>query len=287
MFWGLKIVAKFPALPLFTDAYLADTRHLSTLQHGAYLLLLMMAWRMPDCALPDDDEKLARWAGIDRRTWNANKATILAFWRLGDDGMWRQWRLSDERRFVQLQSSIASKNSKKRWDRDGEDDGQQRCKNVKQLASKNADSSPSILLIEKETGQAAALPKVCQIDAPTPTPTNPYNPLPEKQQSQPDELLSADPEVLMQFEAFWHPFPKKGTKAKTKAEWVRACKREPGGHKRILQGFKAFMAYVAAGHQENKFVKNSENWLADDQWLNDYTIPSGSKKRDRRFAEQF
>ena len=59
-------MAEFPALALWTDAYLADTRHLSTLEHGAYLLLMMEAWRRPHCDLPDDDRVLARLAGLTR-----------------------------------------------------------------------------------------------------------------------------------------------------------------------------------------------------------------------------
>ncbi|UEM08088.1 DUF1376 domain-containing protein (plasmid) [Skermanella rosea] len=90
-------MAEFSALPLFTDAYLADTRHLTTLQHGAYLLMIMTAWRSPDCALPDNDAFLARITGLDKRTWNANKETLLAFWRLNDEQKWVQGRLLDER----------------------------------------------------------------------------------------------------------------------------------------------------------------------------------------------
>jgi hypothetical protein len=43
-------MAEFPALPLWTDAYLGDTRHLSQSEHGAYLLLLITAWRTPNCS---------------------------------------------------------------------------------------------------------------------------------------------------------------------------------------------------------------------------------------------
>ena len=92
-------MAEFPALPLWTDAYLADTRHLSQAEHGAYMLLLMTAWRSPDCSLPDDDEMLARYACCDRRTWARQKPVIMAMWTL-ENGRWRQKRLQQEREFL-------------------------------------------------------------------------------------------------------------------------------------------------------------------------------------------
>ncbi len=98
-------MAEFPALPLFTDAYLADTRHLTTIQNGAYLLLLMMAWRSPNCALPDNDDILAKWTGMDRRTWLRNKRTVLSFWVMSEHG-WQQKRLLDERAYVGRRRSI-------------------------------------------------------------------------------------------------------------------------------------------------------------------------------------
>lgn len=101
-------MAEFPAMPLFTDAYLSDTLHLSTLQHGAYCLLLMIAWRTADCALPDDDRVLARYSRLDFRTWMKNKSVVMQFWRLGDDQKWRQGRQLDERNRVM---SLQSKNS--------------------------------------------------------------------------------------------------------------------------------------------------------------------------------
>lgn len=92
-------MADFPALPLWTDAYLADTRHLSQAEHGAYLLLIVTAWRTHDCRLPDDDRLLARYAGCDLRTWRRQKPTIMAFWDL-EEGRWSQKRLMAEREYV-------------------------------------------------------------------------------------------------------------------------------------------------------------------------------------------
>lgn len=88
-------MAKLPALPIFTDAYLADTRHLTTLQHGAYFLLMMTAWRSSGCDLPDDDKLLARWSGLDIRTWKNNKNAVMGLWRLVS-GRWTQGRLKDQ-----------------------------------------------------------------------------------------------------------------------------------------------------------------------------------------------
>lgn len=104
-------MSEFPSLPLFTDAYLADTRHLSTLEHGAYLLLLMMAWRQSDCRLPNDDDTLARWAGVDARTWKRIKPRVMAFWTLAED-QWSQTRLSKEREYVSKRAEVARKNGK-------------------------------------------------------------------------------------------------------------------------------------------------------------------------------
>ena len=72
-------MSRFPSLPLFTDAFLADTGHLTAQETGAYLLLIMMAWRLPGCRLPDDDAKLARWARVDARTWRHLKPVVMSF----------------------------------------------------------------------------------------------------------------------------------------------------------------------------------------------------------------
>jgi uncharacterized protein YdaU (DUF1376 family) len=104
-----------PAIPLFGDAYLADTRHLSLEEHGAYLQLLMIAWRLPNCALPDDDARIARILGITAGRWSKLKPAVLGFWTSTDKG-WVQGRLSKERAFVEKKREQNSAASKARWD---------------------------------------------------------------------------------------------------------------------------------------------------------------------------
>ena len=86
-------MAEFPALPFFTDAYLADTRHLTTEEHGAYLLLLMCAWRTRGCVLKANDRQLARIAGVSPTKWRRLKPVLAEFFTV-DDGLWRQKKLT-------------------------------------------------------------------------------------------------------------------------------------------------------------------------------------------------
>lgn len=110
-------MADFPALPLWTDAYLADTRHLSQAEHGAYLLLLMEAWRRPRCCLPDDDALLARLSGSPSvAEWQAMKPAIMAFWTLDARASeWTQKRMSKERTFVEKSRKQKRDAARKRW----------------------------------------------------------------------------------------------------------------------------------------------------------------------------
>lgn len=106
---------KAAAIPLFGDAYLADTTHLTTEEHGAYLLLLMAAWRQSDCSLPNDDRKLARITGLSLRKWKSIQATILDFW-VEENGRIFQPRLRREHDFACKKSKQNSKAAKARWE---------------------------------------------------------------------------------------------------------------------------------------------------------------------------
>lgn len=111
-------MAEFPALTLWTDSYLADTRMLSTMEHGAYLLLLMEAWRRPHCDLPDDDKILARLAGLPRDEWDEIKPTIMGFWTYdGRSKTWHQKRLRKERDAARVRSKSAKDKAAKRWEK--------------------------------------------------------------------------------------------------------------------------------------------------------------------------
>jgi uncharacterized protein YdaU (DUF1376 family) len=63
---------------MFWDAYLADTTHLSTEEHGAYLLLLAAMWRRNGW-VPDDDRDNARILGLTVAKWKRIKDRLSPF----------------------------------------------------------------------------------------------------------------------------------------------------------------------------------------------------------------
>ncbi len=100
-------MAEFPALPLWTDALIGDTYHLTPAQFGAYMRLLIAAWRRPNCDLPDDDRFLGRVVG-DQRGWHRLKPIVMPFFDQSDDGFYRQKRLLAERNWC---ATKAAKNA--------------------------------------------------------------------------------------------------------------------------------------------------------------------------------
>jgi uncharacterized protein YdaU (DUF1376 family) len=77
-------------MPLYVSDYLGDTGHLSTIEHGAYMLLIMHYWQHE--SLPDDEVRLARIARMDSEEWSNARAMLLALFEPG----WKHSRIEAE-----------------------------------------------------------------------------------------------------------------------------------------------------------------------------------------------
>lgn len=79
-----------PWMPLYVADYIADTAHLTTVEHGAYLLLIMSYWRQG--GLPLEDSRLARIVRLTEAEWLGIRETITQLF--GDN--WSHKRIDAE-----------------------------------------------------------------------------------------------------------------------------------------------------------------------------------------------
>lgn len=105
-----------PWMPLYVVDYILDTKHLTTEQHGAYLLLLMVAWRRRDGALPNDALWLrSNLPPMHGRTYNALVPPILEEFFVLEENQWVSKRLRKELEKAAKFSRKQSENVSKRY----------------------------------------------------------------------------------------------------------------------------------------------------------------------------
>lgn len=80
-------------MPLYIGDYLADTRRLTTEQHGAYLLLLMDYWR--NGPPPDDVDTLRQITLMTADAWSIAQAKLVHLFTV-IDGHWHHKRVDEE-----------------------------------------------------------------------------------------------------------------------------------------------------------------------------------------------
>jgi uncharacterized protein YdaU (DUF1376 family) len=103
-------------MPVYIGDYLADTMHLSTEQHGAYLLLLFHLWRRG--ILQDDDAVLAQITGLPISAWSLCRAVLAEFFEI-HDGLWHHGRVEREKSRTaakqKFNASRAKLGASRRW----------------------------------------------------------------------------------------------------------------------------------------------------------------------------
>jgi uncharacterized protein YdaU (DUF1376 family) len=92
------MMSELPYMPLFVSDFISDTLGLGSAETGAYLMLLMVAWRAGG-SLPDDDTELAKYARASPRQWVKLKPKVMRFWHL-QEGLWVNNRLTKEHQNV-------------------------------------------------------------------------------------------------------------------------------------------------------------------------------------------
>lgn len=101
-------------MPLWVGDYLADTQHLSTQEHGIYILLIMWYWR--NGPLPDEKRKILRISGVSRYT---NCTPILEEFFTLSDKRWHHKRIDAElqknKEYRELRTAAGKAGANARW----------------------------------------------------------------------------------------------------------------------------------------------------------------------------
>ena len=235
-------------MPVYIGDYMADTMRLSTLQHGAYFLLMMEYWRQGP--LPDDMDELSAIARADRKVWDKSIwPTLKRFFSKGEDGLLHQKRADIELERVQSISNKRREAVGQRRDRTNAKDQQDDNK-----SSTNEDTNVSDLNVQTANKEgdtravcASALQSqshnsltLCSRELEVPS----ASAAPSKPKSRgtrlPDDWGPTDADrgfaiglglnptdIAPKFADWWHAQPNaKGVKLDWAATWRTWCRRE-------------------------------------------------------------
>jgi uncharacterized protein YdaU (DUF1376 family) len=110
-------MARYPGLMLWTDAWIADTHHLTVELRGAYMDLLILMWRTPGCRVPNDDQWIARHLGYTaHQVTNLVRPLIAEFGILVGGGEFvAQKRLQREFAVAHARKEKAAEANRARW----------------------------------------------------------------------------------------------------------------------------------------------------------------------------
>lgn len=100
-------------MPLYWSDYFGKTSHLTTEEHGAYLLLIGAYWQRGK-PLPDDDQFLSAATRLSRKRWRIMRQKISEYFSLVD-GAWRHERIEKEILNSCNRIAAASANANARW----------------------------------------------------------------------------------------------------------------------------------------------------------------------------
>lgn len=114
-------MAEFPALPIWTDAYMLDCGHLSDAEHGRYFLLLMLIWRSPGCRIPNDPVWIARKLARSIERYTEEVAPLVAEFCKNDGNYITSKRLTEEFNFLEKQRLQRTVAANARWGKDKKD----------------------------------------------------------------------------------------------------------------------------------------------------------------------
>lgn len=236
-------------MPLYIGDYLADTMRLTTIQHGAYLLLLMEYWRQGP--LVDDDNELAAIVKMDRKSWDRDvKSAMRRFFVPGDDGLLHQKRIDAERAKAselsdKRRAAVAQRTDRKpnKDDTSGSQGGNNQPTIVEHL------NGHEVTIVDQLNTHAGARPSA----SPSPSPSQV-----ERKKSELRSLSVGD----SGFDVFWAAYPRKVGKGHAAKAYATALRKTPASE--LLSAVEAYQF-----DSRERFIPHPATWLNGERWLDE------------------
>jgi uncharacterized protein YdaU (DUF1376 family) len=246
-------MSKAPAMPMYWDAYLADTTHLTTEEHGAYMLLLAAMWRR-NGSVPDDDKDNARILGLTPAKWRKVKArfvaTISGFRADGDTITQEKLRKTWENTQEKIATNAAN----------GAKGGRAAASKTNDLAQANA---------------TQPLKRKATIPEPEPEPDKER----ESKDSCALSVIVAD-ESDKAFAEFWTHYPRKIGRAAASKAFAKASKKHKTDD--ILFGLSQQIDTMKSKDQQ--FIPHAATWLNAERWQDEPEQPNDTNNLHGRGA---
>lgn len=263
-------MAQFPALPLFTDAIVADCHHLTDAEFGLYMRILITMWRAPECRIPAKAEWLEKRFGRPI----VEIGPLLTDFCKTDGNYWWQGRVVDEMAYVKKTSKRQTDRIKSRWNK------------VKLSTNGNTGNTPD-----------------CNTPHPTPpTPTDKDTIVSLVVPSEQKSLLPDEPtfETEKMFQEFWQAYPGqgkdgatgnayKGSKKDALKFYDKLIRKEKSYehrrqlHEAIIRGCGPYGQHLASSGYNSK---HASTWLNSGGWADDYGSQAGAQLPARAGGSQ-
>jgi len=229
-------MAALPYMQLYVADYLADTAHLTTEEHGAYLLMLFSYWQT---GKPLRSDRLATVARMSNDRWDSVEKTLSEFFNIDvNPGCWTHLRVEADLHQVASKSTQASDAGKK--------SALARAR-AKQALQTNASTDVA----------TKSQRKANHTDTDTDTDT-------EQNQHQ-KTSLKFDQKTA--FDIFWKLYPRKVGKAAASAKFATKCKD--------AETFSSIIRSVgehiesAWDLSEMNFIPHAATWLNQSRWTDE------------------
>lgn len=230
-------------MPMYWGDYLKKTGHLTTEEHGAYLLLICHLWTTGK-PIPDDDRRLSAVTKSSMKKWKIMRPILSEFFEILE-GVWQHVRVNEE-----IAKSLELKEKRALAGAEG---GKKRQANAIAIGIANAQAK-GVAKSNQSQSQSHSIDNSNELSPPL------FSDLTESETVDKSETLEGE------FERFWKAYPRReDRKAAFKA--FKAA-RKKAGIDAICAAAEDYARECSAKGTGKDYMKHGSTWLNGECWLN-------------------